>query len=86
MNSLQGSAVNPGLVNLDVLNIQKMVFIYNAVLAGWTVRMMEGDKFEFRKNKDDVAEFDLEDFLKNFIRSNLNVENIIKDAANRRAQ
>ena len=50
------------------LLIQKMVFIYNAVLTGWTVRIIEKDKFEFVKKKNNVKkEVNLEDYLKKFI-------------------
>ncbi len=56
---------------------QKMVFIYNAVLSGWTVRMLEKDNFEFKKSTQNIKkEVNLEDYLRKFIQYNLNIDNI----------
>lgn len=59
----------------NVVNIQKMIFIYNALLSGWTVKMIESNTFEFKKNREN-KEVDLDDYLKTFILQNLNVDNI----------
>ncbi len=62
------------------LTLQKMVFIYNALLMGWTVRMMECDKFEFTKAKSNVKrEVNLNDFLVKFIKYNLDIDNIMSE-------
>lgn len=58
------------------LTMQKMVFIYNAVLHGWTVRMLDTNKFEFTKGIVDKREVNLEDYLRKFIEYNFNIENI----------
>lgn len=59
----------------NVVNIQKMIFIYNALLSGWTVKMVENNTFEFKKNREN-KEVDLDDYLKTFLLQNLNVDNI----------
>jgi hypothetical protein len=37
----------------ETRHIQKMFYIYNSVMNGWTVRMIEPDTFEFKKNRQD---------------------------------
>mgnify|MGYP001202660310 FL=1 len=55
-----------------------MVFIYNALLSGWTVKYLGNNKFEFLKPKSKIKryELDLKDYLKKFVDYNLNIENI----------
>ena len=35
--------------NINFITLHKMIFIYNAVKLGWTVRCIDGNKFEFKK-------------------------------------
>ena len=59
------------------LILQKIIFIYNALLNGWTIRMIEKNKFEFIKDKESIKrEVDLSDYLRKFIQYNLNIENL----------
>ncbi len=59
------------------LTAQKMVFLYNAILQGWTVKMVDKDKFEFTKPTEDVKkEVNLADYLRKFITYNLNIDNL----------
>ena len=58
--------------NIDVISIQKMLFIYNAILSGWTVKMIDNDRFEFIKSKDNISkEVYLNNYLNKFIKENL---------------
>ncbi len=69
----------PGNNNVEdtSLTLQKMVFIYNALLKGWTIRMIENDKFEFTKDRESIKkEVDLADYLRRFIQYNLNIDNL----------
>lgn len=62
---------------LEILELQKMIFIYNALKTGWSVKMLTNGRFEFKKSKSNVKkEVFLEDYLKKFIEYNLNIENI----------
>jgi len=63
---------------LNPLDIQKMIFIYNAVIAGWTVKMIDNNKFEFKQSKSKIKqEVHLENYLKTFISNNMaNISNI----------
>ena len=57
-----------------------MLFVFNAVLSGWTVKMVDNDKFEFKKDRKN-QEVNLDNYLRTFIVENLSVDNIsnIKD-------
>ena len=54
---------------LDFVTMYKMMFIYNAIQKGWTVKKVnrnDKDQFEFTNNKDEIIKnFYLDDFLKN---------------------
>ena len=58
---------------IDLLQIQKMVFVFNAVLAGWSVRMIDADKFEFCKDATN-REVNLEEYLRRFVANNMSIE------------
>ena len=63
---------------IDLVNLHKMIFIYNAVLSGWTVKKVATDKFEFMKSLDESTkrEVNLSDYIRKFILYNLNLENM----------
>ena len=63
--------------SIEMLELQKMIFIYNALKTGWGVKMLSNGKFEFKKSKANLKkEVFLEDYLKKFIEYNLNIENL----------
>ena len=63
-----------------MMTIQKMIFIYNAVLKGWTVKKLEGNRFEFTRDLEhEKKEVNLEDYLRRFIAYNLNIDNLKKN-------
>lgn len=43
--------------------LQKMIFIYNAVLNGWTVKQVNGE-FKFTKDSQSASCGNINDFLK----------------------
>ena len=56
-------------------DIRKMVFVFNALNDGWTVKKIDNDKYEFLKDKEKMKEqIVLEDYLKNFIKYNINIK------------
>lgn len=56
---------------------QKMVFLYNALGEGWTVRKLSEDRYEFTKKTEEIKkEVNLNDFLRKFVQYNLNINNI----------
>lgn len=50
--------------SIDIEHLQRMLFVYNAILNGWTVRKVSDSSFEFKKKK----ELELEDIEK-YLRS-----------------
>jgi hypothetical protein len=54
---------------MDALELQKMIFIYNALKTGWSVKMLSEEKFEFKKSLEKA------NYTK-FIESNLEIENL----------
>ena len=63
--------------NLEMLDLQKMIFIYNALKTGWSVKMLPNGKFEFKKSNANLTKkVFLDDYLKKFIEYNLNIENL----------
>jgi hypothetical protein len=58
--------------NIDYNDIHKMIFIFNALNDGWTVKKLDTDKFEFIKDKEQLKkEVVLEDCIKEFIKYNI---------------
>jgi hypothetical protein len=74
MSSQETKNDNPNL-SLEVVHFQKMLFVYNALMSGWTVKMVENDKFEFKKDREN-QEVNLDNYLRTFVLQNLNVDNI----------
>ena len=70
----------PGIdnFNVDLPTLRKMLFIYNAVLNGWTVRHKSENSFEFKKSKNSVKkQLLLDNYLNEFVKENLNIERLI---------
>jgi len=64
--------------DLNLMSLHKMLFIYNAVLNGWTVKLLPNNKFEFKKRKDNAKkEIYLDSYLKKFVSNNLNIDSIL---------
>jgi hypothetical protein len=53
---------------IEYNDIQKMVFIYNALHDGWTVKKIDNNRFELLKDKGKIKkEIMLDECIKNFI-------------------
>jgi hypothetical protein len=58
--------------NLNYKDIQKMLFIFNALNDGWTVKKIDSDKFEFIKDNENIKkEVILEECIKKYIKYNI---------------
>lgn len=55
---------------MDYKSLQKMIFIHNALLDGWSVTM-KNDKYIFIKKHEGRKEVLSDDYLKTFIEKNL---------------
>tara|TARA_B100000902_G_C27279365_1_gene900777 strand:+ start:1237 stop:1461 length:225 start_codon:yes stop_codon:yes gene_type:complete len=63
-------------VKVDLLQFQKMGFIYNAIENGWTVKKRD-NKYVFTKNKKGEKEVFLDTYLRQFIENNFDVDNML---------
>jgi hypothetical protein len=70
---------------IDPVLVQKMVFVYNALNDGWTVKKKGHNNYLFTMNteEDNVSdeikrEINLDDYLRKFLRFNMNIENLTK--------
>ena len=66
---------NNNNISLDHITVQKMVFVFNSLNDGWTVRKIEDNKFEFIKDKGRIKK---EILLDEFIKTNLDINNLPK--------
>jgi hypothetical protein len=66
--------VDPSLSN-EIIYLQKMIFVFNAILSGWTVKILEHNTFEFTKDSTN-QEVNLDTYIKDFVEKNLNINNI----------
>jgi len=58
--------------NINYKDIQKMVFIFNALNDGWSVKKIDNDRFEFIKDNEQIKkEVILEDCIKKYIKYNI---------------
>ena len=67
---------NENKISIENRKFQKMLFIYNAVNNGWTVKK-ENDLYIFKKGHDRKKEFFREDFLASFMGKNFNIETLL---------
>ena len=64
--------------NINLIQLQKMAFIYNALEEGWSVRKKE-DMYIFRKDHESKKEVYLDAFLQRFMVTNMNISKIMKE-------
>lgn len=63
---------NMTLKEMQIL-MQKMIFIYNAIMSGWTVKLVGENKFQFKQKRINMKqEVLLDDYLRKFVRENMN--------------
>ena len=98
------SNISNNIENFNIVTIQKMIFIYNAIEAGWSVKKIKnnissnfsnnnnqcGDsvnspsyesnhslgKYEFKKSKSKLHNFDLDTYLREFLRRSTQMESL----------
>lgn len=64
-------------LNIDLIQLQKMAFLFNALENGWSVRK-ENNYYVFKKNHEGKKEVYLDKYLQQFLSKNLDLENILK--------
>ena len=62
-------------MKIDCIMLQKMIFIYNALEKGWTIKK-KNNAYVFTKNHEGKKEVMLDDYLKRFMLENLDISKI----------
>jgi hypothetical protein len=70
---------NGNKISIENIKFQKMVFIYNAVNNGWSVKK-ENDLYIFKKRHERKKEFFKDDFLSSFMGKNFNIETLLSNS------
>ena len=63
-------------VEIDKIKFQKMVFLYNALDNGWSIKK-RNDSYIFTKNNEGKKEVFDEKYLSIFMKENTNINNIL---------
>ena len=61
---------------IDQIQLCKMSFIYNSLESGWTVKKSDMS-YIFTKNHEGKKEVFSDDYLKRFMKGNLNIEKLL---------
>jgi len=67
---------NGNKYSIENVKFQKMLFIYNAVNNGWSVKK-EDDLYIFKKGHDNKKKYFNEDFLSSFMVKNFNMDTLL---------
>jgi len=68
---------NQSDIKIDNIRFQKMIFIYNALEEGWTIKKNK-DSFIFSKNHEGKKEIFLESYLSRFMKTNFDLNKILQ--------
>ena len=63
-------------LNVDKIKFQKMIFLYNALDNGWSIKKRK-DSYIFTKNHEGKKEIFNETYLTIFMKENTNINNIL---------
>ena len=63
-------------VQIDNIKFQKMMFLYNALNDGWTVKKKNGS-YIFKKDHEGKKEVFLDTYLTTFMKDNLDIRNLL---------
>ena len=64
-------------LEIDKIKFQKMVFLYNALENGWSIKKRK-ESYIFTKNHEGKKEVFDEQYLSIFMKENVNINNILK--------
>lgn len=62
--------------NIDLIKLQKMTLLYNALEKGWSIKK-SGNCYVFKKKHNNEKEVYLESYLKRFMVDNLDINQIL---------
>ena len=64
-------------LEIDMMKFKKMVFLYNALDHGWSIKKRKG-AYIFAKNHEGKKEIFDEAYLSMFMKENMNINNILR--------
>ena len=65
--------------------LQQMIFIYNAINDGWSVKKLSEKVYEFSKSKEEASSLVLdESSVANFVEQHINLQNIMEKEAEKK--
>lgn len=65
-------------LQVDAIKLHKMAFLYNALEEGWKINK-KNDIYIFTKNHEGKKEVFLDNYLKQFLENNFDIDKIIND-------
>ena len=65
-------------ISMDGSKFQKMMFIFNAINDGWTIKKRDGS-YIFSKNHENKKEVFTDSYLGTFLKSNLDMNKLGRD-------
>ena len=71
-------AINSSDLKINIVQLQKMAFLYNALENGWRIKKKK-DCYIFSKNHEGKKEVYLDSYLKRFMETNLDFNKIINN-------
>jgi hypothetical protein len=63
-------------IEIDKQKFQKMVFLFNALDSGWSIKKRD-DSYIFTKNHEGKKEVFDENYLAQFMKDNFNINNLL---------
>jgi hypothetical protein len=69
---------SPENLNIDPIVLHKMAFLYNALENGWNVKK-HNNLYIFKKNHEGKKEVYLDDYLKSFMKENIDINTILNN-------
>jgi hypothetical protein len=61
-------------IKIDIIKFQKMLLLFNSIEQGWSVKK-QNNSYIFKKNHEGKKEILEEDYLKKFMKTNLDLNN-----------
>ena len=71
-------AINSSDLKINIVQLQKMAFLYNALENGWMIKKKK-NFYVFSKNHEGKKEVYLDSYLKRFMETNLDFNKIINN-------
>ncbi len=68
----------PDNLKVDPIILHKMGFLYNALENGWAIKKHK-DLYIFNKNHEGKKEVYLDDYLKRFLKANMDINNLLNE-------